>query len=377
MDENLTEQQERIAAEDTQLPDEREETVELPDVTEIVEEAAPTEIAAEAPVKRKWRKILLAVFLVLLFMGGATAAVMKWGIPAYRYKQAEESFAAGEYVSARDIYRSLGDYKNSRDKFEEADNIIMYARAQEYFDNGEYEKAENIYERLGDYKDSKEKLAEASNMIIYDLAQQCYDDEAYYLAYELYDQLGDFLDAEAKSTTALHLDYAKSAYQMAEDYYRKGYLRNAYETLTEFAGADYRDTADRIKNLKSEMLDRALQHAEDGELRTAKWYMEYLASIGYEPAITEWDKTVKSQRIELDYSYYDLKDKPIGYFTPQTTPQEFSTVYLNMFLNGKKYFYLPARGVLENDMHITSQRINDGYSIAHECLPEYGTVYSN
>ena len=303
-----------------------------------LEHIEDTQEGLEKPAKKRGWKIFFTVLLTLMVTAGAAAAVVKWGIPAYQYKQAGESFA-----------------------------------------NGEYETAQALYEGLGEYKDAKDRAVEAQKMIVYVQAQEYYNQEQFVYAYETYESLGDFLDSAVRAKDARHMNEVKTTYIQAGDMLKTGFVYDAYEKLKSIAVDNYKDTKVQIEAAKGMMYDTAQQYAENGELPTARWYLEYLEGEDYTPAIGMWEEIKEREKFELDYSFYDIKEiTPITRISRNTTKEEFAAVFMNMYLNGKTYTSFPTSNLSVNEMKkSTNKRIWEGDDMASEYLPEYGTVYQD
>lgn len=72
------------------------------------------------------------------------------------YKKAEEAFMRKDYEVARDNYNYLGEYKDSKEKMQIAENYLKYNNACVLYDAGKLEEAKQLFEELGDFEDSKD-----------------------------------------------------------------------------------------------------------------------------------------------------------------------------------------------------------------------------
>lgn len=95
----------------------------------------------------------------------------KWMDAKYgpAYAAAEEKLANGDYDGAIEVFETLGDYKDSAARMEEAveakteaENAAAYAAAEELLTAGDYDEAIAAFQALGDYSDSADRMKEAT-----------------------------------------------------------------------------------------------------------------------------------------------------------------------------------------------------------------------
>ena len=99
-------------------------------------------------------KRMMALLLVLCL------CVSLCGCSGMDYSKASRLYKKGEYAQALEIFRSLGDYADSRKMAEIAAQKADYAAAESYVAAGEYELAIPLYEGLGMYSDSPLKAVD-------------------------------------------------------------------------------------------------------------------------------------------------------------------------------------------------------------------------
>ena len=89
-----------------------------------------------------------------------------------KYNKAVSLYTEGDYAAAAEIFRSLSDYKDSKDLADQADafyieemNKALYQEAMSEFENENYESAIDKFEKLGDYKDSVSMANESKKQL--------------------------------------------------------------------------------------------------------------------------------------------------------------------------------------------------------------------
>lgn len=150
------------------------------------------EQARKAAAKKKRTTAILSILAVLAV--AAFFVVTKVIIPEQQrsaaYEEAVSLYSSGDYDSAINLFRELGDYKDSITKIveaEEAKTEDTYQKAIMLYSSGDYDSAINLFRELGDYKDSITKIVETEEAKI---------EDAYQEAMTLYSS-GDFISAYA------------------------------------------------------------------------------------------------------------------------------------------------------------------------------------
>lgn len=87
----------------------------------------------------------VTIFLVLLF---------KLIIPESNYGKASALMESGNYFEASEVFKALGDYKDSKDKSVEA----LYQQGLVHWNAKQFDDSNKIFEGIMDYKDSKSKI---------------------------------------------------------------------------------------------------------------------------------------------------------------------------------------------------------------------------
>ena len=90
------------------------------------------------------------------------------------YRKAESLFSDGNYTSALNIYKDLGDYSDSSSRLLEC----HYLNAEQYMEEEEYKMAVLSYSSCSGYKDADEKILQAKLLHCRSCAEKP-DDEAY------------------------------------------------------------------------------------------------------------------------------------------------------------------------------------------------------
>ena len=120
----------------------------------------------ERAARKKRNKTIAVVICVIIITVFFT--YIKVIAPANKYKTAEALFATNEYELALSIYQSLGNYKNSEEKYLEAEAIIKeqhYIDAKALLESGKYGDALNAFKALTGYKDVNELLSSNKNLV--------------------------------------------------------------------------------------------------------------------------------------------------------------------------------------------------------------------
>ena len=105
------------------------------------------------------KKTIKNLALVLLI---AALMLTVTGCSASDYKTATQLMKSGDAAAASEMFKALGDYKDSADFAVACD----YAVAKNTYDAGEYEKAAELFTALGDYEDSAALASQAADKAI-------------------------------------------------------------------------------------------------------------------------------------------------------------------------------------------------------------------
>ena len=145
--------------------------------------------------KRVRRGVTALVTLALL--GAGAFAFVNYGLPAWNYYQAEQALNNNQYDLAKEQFLALEDYQNASDMAKEAD----YRKAARFLNNGNVtaiKSAEDLFSSLLDYKDSRDRFSAAR----YKRAGILVSGADYAQAVELYDSLSGYEDSEERSRAA-------------------------------------------------------------------------------------------------------------------------------------------------------------------------------
>ena len=133
-------------AEEKRLEEER-----LAEERRIEEERIRIEKEKRARHNKKIATIILSsVAVVAIFL----VALFKLIIPESNYGKATDFMKNGNYLEASEIFKKLGDYKDSKDKSLEA----LYQQGLIHWNAKEFDDSNKIFEGIIDYKDSKDKI---------------------------------------------------------------------------------------------------------------------------------------------------------------------------------------------------------------------------
>lgn len=133
-------------------------------------------------MKKTIRKLALMLLIAALLLTMTACS-------ATDYKTATQLMASGDAAAAAEMFKALGDYKDSAAQATACD----YTVAKSTYDAGEYEQARTLFTALGDYEDSAALVTACD----YALARSAYDAGEYEKAAALFAALGDYQDSAA------------------------------------------------------------------------------------------------------------------------------------------------------------------------------------
>lgn len=175
------------------------------------------------------------------------------------YQEAADLYDSGDYASAADKFKALGDYSDAAARVSES----RYQDAAKYFDHGDYKNAARKFEVLGDYSDAATRALESS----YRVAAELYDSGDYKDAAKKFESLGDYSDAAERASES-HYQYALS---MAS--FRK--FTVAIEELKSISG--YKDAAQQALDLEYSYCSEHAERPDDASFT----YLQDLLRAGY------------------------------------------------------------------------------------------------
>jgi len=124
------------------------------------------------------------------------------------YRSAIDKVNNEEYKEAQEILRQLGDYKDSFDQIEIAQDLEykkeIYNKAVVLFNNEDYENAIELFTQIKDFKDSENYIKDATKLIeqknanenIYITAYDNYESNDYISAIQEFSTLNGYKDSE-------------------------------------------------------------------------------------------------------------------------------------------------------------------------------------
>ncbi len=258
-------------------------------------------------MKKLWA-ILTAI--ALLTLGCAAAFAEELDKPAL-YKQAMAYYKAEEYRDAKEIFTSLGSYKDSADYVKKCTTKIMHAdyrQAKELYKAGDYQAAYALFTSLGKFSDSRDRAEQAAEMIAAQeqaaYEKQCYEQGLALLA------TGDWEGARAALIEAGPCDGATDALYRAvnairqRDLYAKaerdvsdGAMESAYARFRTLGDIGYLDSAERADELL-----KSLPDASSEEVRLERDYQRALAlrALGSESEANELFRSLGDYRDAKD-----------------------------------------------------------------------------
>ena len=215
--------------------------------------------------KKKKKHIPLIIFILILV---AAAAYAGWKfvpemINDKKYAEAAALEAQNDFDAAAQSYKALGDYKDSADKVLEC----IYMSAGVFEDKGEYQKAIDVYKTLEDYKDCPTRI----NACEYELAKAALDSGDFDTARERFTALADYGDSAEKAKES---DYRKALTLIeAKDY------PGALALLREIK--DYPDAAAKISEVKYLYVTENLTNENKTVAKIVRRYLNELAKADY------------------------------------------------------------------------------------------------
>ncbi|MCL2811949.1 MAG: hypothetical protein FWD25_08705 [Clostridia bacterium] len=186
--------------------------------------------------RRRKRRIRVALMSTALTLAIGAYLFVSFGLPELRYRQAGDLLLNGDPQRAKEIFLSLGDYRQADQRVQEADygiakgmlasqdetkreqglraldamtdssqalgeaSAYRYSQAYRAMDEGDYQLAETLLMLLGEYEDSPEMLKDAT----YQLAGQAMNRGEYEAAGRRFAALGDYRDAPARATDCVY-----------------------------------------------------------------------------------------------------------------------------------------------------------------------------
>lgn len=205
--------------------------------------------------------LAVMIFALVIFFGWAF--YLKAQINQ-KYESAIEMLQNGQYEDARDVFNSLGNYKDSISKLNESLNYLKYDEANKLFEKKCYQDAAKIFSTLGEFEDSQ-ALAKES---MYYYAVDLYEDEKYEEAFSRFQELEGYEDSNlyiANITLHLQEEMKERIFNKANELFQSGEYRSALDELAKIE--DYPKSAE-LKQKCNDMLARLrLSHTISAGIR--------------------------------------------------------------------------------------------------------------
>lgn len=196
-------------------------------------------------IKRLWKELVF----ILLFLGVYFAIVgfVRKDVRE-RYDQADDMYRHGYYTQSAELFESLGNYKDSKDRLLDSEKGLAYQSADELFKKGELEAAANKFLEIIDYSNSKDRVIE--------VAESLSESGKYEGAIRILKRLEGSPEAELliSEVEALQEDSYNLAYQLYEDGKYKEAL-TIFRTLE-----DYKDSKSYVEMCKEIINRQSLAH---------------------------------------------------------------------------------------------------------------------
>ena len=102
--------------------------------------------------------MIIAFFVILYFTYGIYLRITLQN----KYNTAIKEYKDKDYISARDNFREILDYRDSEKYYENSNSYIEleqeYKKALQYKNDSKYEQSIALFEKLKDYKDSEMQI---------------------------------------------------------------------------------------------------------------------------------------------------------------------------------------------------------------------------
>ncbi|MBQ8696629.1 MAG: hypothetical protein IJ519_02815, partial [Clostridia bacterium] len=202
------------------------------------------------------------------------------------YAEAVRLLSIGEDAEAREIFLSLGSFRDSAQRAQSIGtddpgtltDEEKYQQAKADFEAGKLSSANLAFYALGEYKDSK-KYAD------YTYAIMCASGGDYGTAYVCFRACGDFLEASAKGDEAGY-NYAVNLYMMQDE----SRLPEVIRVFADLHG--YADSADMLFAAKDQYKTTAIFAYNDGDKERA---LSIFESLSGHPECDEWAARIRNE----------------------------------------------------------------------------------
>ncbi len=271
------------ARKDVRLQKESEELDALERKRKEAEEKARIAFELRKTKTKKIIKIGIPIVAVIALVIALIPTVIKPSIEKLSaYRKADSLAASKDYQSAIDIWTSLGDFSDSRERIrmvEEDWKESDYQIALKLIEDGQFDEASEAFRALRDYKDASSMALEAQYQKAHSLATS----QDYQSAIEIWMSLGDYSDSLERAKLA-ETDWKEGNYQVALSLMKEENYIEAARAFRELAG--YKDSEKKagecIEFKKKADYHTAVIAIEKGDYKTAIEYFDY--ARGYEDA---------------------------------------------------------------------------------------------
>ncbi len=159
---------------------------------------------AEERKKRSKAKSALTLTVAGICLAAIGVVAVFWGIPTYRYQQADKLLQNGQFTEARVAFSAMGDYGDAKDRLLRCD----YLEAQTWLgtkNDGSLQKAAEVFQGLGDYEESAVLAQQAA----YERGLLALEAKDYPLATEHFQAAGNYQKSPEMRKEAVYLQGKK------------------------------------------------------------------------------------------------------------------------------------------------------------------------
>ena len=248
--------------------------------------------------------VIIAILLFLITNIAVYFLITQIILPSNRYNSAIAMMNRGEYENAVASFEAMGDYKDSRQKIIDCQNLIkdrQYDLAIQTMNDGDYEAAIESFTTMENYKDSRQMIIDCQKLIKdrqYDLAIQTMNDGDYEAAIVMFTDLKGYRDSNVQ------IEACKDGIKETEYYFAVSLMNagNYPESIISFEQlGDYKDSSEKIKECQ---YLNAIKDVENGNYVEA--YTAFSALGDYK------DSKSKQDSIWEDYKKILLISAEIG-----------------------------------------------------------------
>lgn len=281
---------------------------------ETLQKEKEAAILAKEAEKEKRKKYLTIAIPAVVICIAAVFLMIKVIIPNSNYKKAATLLEAGQCDEAIAAFEALGDYKDSVEQIELAKSEKVYQGARALFEEGQYDEAAAAFQSLGKYKDSADqivKINETKKEEAYQAALTLFENGEYDKAAAAFRALGKYKDSAEQIELVWEAKFEPD-YQEAIALFEAGQYKKAIEafaSLTDTTMGDYKDSAQKLSEVREEAYQAAQALIDAGQYKEAIAAFEDLGE--YEDTA---EKISILQRTVLlkDQKYKDLMKFGVG-----------------------------------------------------------------